>query len=287
MGPLDATELTALMERSRGREEISVALIDGPVALDHPDLASESVVELPGTNAACSRKSSSACVHGTFIAGILHAKRGSSAPAICPHCTLLVRPIFSEEATGSNGIPSASSEELAAAVFETIDAGAKVLNMSLGITYASPRNERLLHEALDYAAHRGVLCVVAAGNQGTIGSSTLTRHPWAIPVVACNLQGRPMNLSNLATSIGRNGLSAPGEQITSLGTEGKPSSFEGTSAATPFVSGTAALLWSEFPSASAATIKLALTNIPGRQRKAIVPPLLNAAAAYSALSKVG
>ena len=47
--------------------------------------------------AACKNASSIACRHGTFVAGILCAKRGLSAPAICPGCTLLLRPIFMDE----------------------------------------------------------------------------------------------------------------------------------------------------------------------------------------------
>jgi hypothetical protein len=35
-------------------------------------------------------------LHGTFIVGILCAKRSSDAPAFCPSCILLVRPIFAE-----------------------------------------------------------------------------------------------------------------------------------------------------------------------------------------------
>jgi hypothetical protein len=36
---LDVIGLRALTERTAGRAEIAVALLDGPVALDHPDLA--------------------------------------------------------------------------------------------------------------------------------------------------------------------------------------------------------------------------------------------------------
>ena len=43
-----------------------------------------------------------------------------------------------------------------------------------------------------------------------------------IPVAACDLQGRPLNESNLGSSIGRRGLMAPGVAITSLGRNGKP-----------------------------------------------------------------
>jgi hypothetical protein len=50
--------------------------------------------------------------------------------------------------------------------------------------------------------NRGVLFVAAAGNQGALGSSVITRHPWLIPVVACDRSGRVMAVSNLGASIG-------------------------------------------------------------------------------------
>ena len=141
-----------------------------------------------------------------------------------------------------------------------IGAGAKVVNLSAALTKPSSRGERQLEQALDYAAQRGVLVVAAAGNQGTVGSSAITRHPWVIPVIGCDLQGRPTAESNLGGFIGCWGLAAPGENIVSLGTDGKPQTSSGTSAAAPFVTGSIALLWSDFPSASAAQIKLAVTQ---------------------------
>ena len=85
------------MERTRGRPEIVIGLIDGPVVRDHPDLAVDHIREMPGKfSSACIRVDSAACQHGTFVAGILSAKSGSPAPGICPNCTLLVRPIFAE-----------------------------------------------------------------------------------------------------------------------------------------------------------------------------------------------
>ena len=89
-----------------------------------------------------------------------------------------------------------------------------------------------------------------------------------------------MNESNLGASIGRRGLSAPGKDITSLGAEGQPLTLGGTSVAVPFVTGAIALLWSEFPAASAARIKLAICNASAPRRASVVPPLLDAAAAY-------
>ena len=118
-------------------------------------------------------------------------------------------------------MPSATPQELAAAIIECIDAGARVINLSLALAQPSTKGEQALEEALNQAVRRGVIVVAAAGNQGTLGSSAITRHPWVIPVVACDLRGRPMNESNLGSSIGRRGLSAPGDGVTSLGAEGQ------------------------------------------------------------------
>jgi subtilisin family serine protease len=284
MGPLDLVNLTRLMERTSGRAEIKVGLIDGPVAMDHPDLVGQNIQEVPGKLAgACSRAGSVACMHGTLVAGMLCAKRGSIAPAICPGCTLLVRSIFPETASANGDMPSAKPEELASAVIETVNAGARLMNLSAALAQPSAKGERELEEALDYAAKRNVILVVAAGNQGTVGSSVITRHAWAIPVTACDLEGRLTAESNLGSSIGRHGLTAPGTDITSLGTDGKPKTFGGTSAAVPFVVGALALLWSEFPNASAPQVKLAVTQA-GTRKRSLAPPLLDAWAAYGAMN---
>ena len=284
MAPLDLVRLTPLMERSSGSPEVKIGLIDGPVVTQHPDLAVEHLRAIPGNNGAtCTRANSTACLHGTFVVGILSAKRNSPAPAICPNCTLLIRPIFVEQTTGSEQMPSATPQELAVAIIECIDAGARVINLSLALVQPSSKGEQSLEEAVNQAVRRGVIVVAAAGNQGTLGSSAITRHPWVIPVVACDLRGKPMTESNLGSSIGRRGLTAPGDAITSLSAEGQPLTLGGTSVAVPFVTGTIALLWSEFPAATAAQIKLAISQASAPRRASIVPPLLDAAAAYQIL----
>lgn len=284
MGPLELVRLTALMERTGGSPNVRVGLIDGPVATQHPDLKGERLREITGNNGGtCARANSAACLHGTFVAGILSAKRNSPAPSICPACTLLIRPIFAEATSGREQMPSATPRELAAAIIECIDAGARVINLSLALARPSVKDEQALHDALDHALKRGVIVVAAAGNQGTLGSSAITRHQWVLPVMACDLRARPMSESNLGSSIGRRGLSAPGDDITSLGAEGQLLTLGGTSVSAPFVTGTVALLWSEFPSATAAQIKLAVTQAPARRRASVVPQLLDAEAAYQIL----
>ena len=281
---LAAVGLIPVMEVTAGAREIVAALIDGPVAGDHPDLATENIRRLSGAAGPATPNNRLALAHGTYVAGILAARRSSGAPAICPGCTLLVRPIFLETASDNTEMPSATPDEVADAVAECVDAGARVVNLSIAIASPSPNKEKKLEEALSHAAHRGAIVCAAAGNQGTIGSSAITRHVWVIPVAACDLRGHPIGPSNLGASIGRRGLMAPGEAVTSLGTRGEPVTSGGTSAAAPFVTGTVALLWSAFPTATATEIKRAITQAGPAARKAIVPPLLNAWAAYQTMA---
>jgi subtilisin family serine protease len=142
-----------------------------------------------------------------------------------------------------------------------------------------------LQQALSYAARKGVVAVVAAGNQHRIGGPALTGHCWTLPVIACDFSGHPIAETNLSASAAKWGLSAPGE-VTSMNPEGKPLVGRGTSVAAAIVSATVALLWSEFPEMDAATIKLALTRSGLHRRSGLVPPVLNAWAAHQSLSAI-
>jgi subtilisin family serine protease len=279
--PLELVRLPPLMERTTGSPDVTIGLIDGPVVATHSDLPQERVRDIAREGGGvCTRPESAACLHGTFVAGILCARRGSSAPAICPDCTLLVRPIFREMTTARAAeLPTATPGELARAILDCLEAGARVLNVSAAIVRPMGRTERDLQDALDQSARRGVIVIAAAGNQGIIGGTDITSHPWVIPVVAYDLQGRPMNYTNIGGSIGRRGLGAPGDRITSLGATGQPLTLDGTSAAAPFVTGTVALLWSEFRDATAAAVKFAVTRAAIPRRQSVVPPLLDAGVA--------
>jgi subtilisin family serine protease len=274
------------MERTSGRPEVTVALIDGPVARDLTALPPGRIREAGGSpTSSCTVAQSFACRHGTIVASILAADRDSGAPGICPGCSFIARPVFSETPSGEQPdslgrMPSATPEELAAAITDCISAGARIVNLSLSVVRASPRSDRELTIALDQAASQGVLVVAAAGNQGTVVSTAITRHPWVIPVVACDFLGRALAMSNLAASIGQHGLSAPGDHVTTFDPSGALVASGGTSVAAPFVTGAAALLWSELPHASGDTIKRALTDPTGRRPRSLVPPLLDAWGAF-------
>ena len=280
---LDLVGLTPLMEITNGSPEVAIGLIDGPVSTDHADLALSNVKDIRSSRAvACSHAGSVACMHGTYVAGILIAGRASEAPAICPGCALLVRPIFLEATTGIDD-PRADLAELAEALTDCTDARVRVVNVSAALAQPWIKDDRALTEALDHAARRGVIVVVAAGNQGTLGSTAITRHPWVIPVVSYDEHGRPQNHSNIGRSIGRSGLGAPGVEITSVGADGWPLTSSGTSAAAPFVTGAVALLCSAFPDASGNEIKSALLEVRTRRRSTVVPPLMDAWSAHQVL----
>lgn len=136
-----------------------------------------------------------ACRHGTFIAGILCAKRGLASPAICPGRTLLIRPIFIDQVLTSNNnkrdndvlsFPSTTPEELSDAIIEVVDAGAVIINLSLGLSTSSLMTYPKLQEAYNYSRKHGAIIVAASGNQGNIGSID---NQWIIPVAACDEYG--------------------------------------------------------------------------------------------------
>ena len=173
-------------------------------------------------------------------------------------------------------------EELSKAIVQTIDAGAKIVNLSLGLSSSSLTTDQRLKEAYDYALRKGAILVAAAGNQGNIGHTTMLDHNWLIPVSACDFQGRIDPMSNFGRSISKRGLMAPGVNITSTAPDGKYTQMSGTSAAAPFVTGTIALLWSIFPEAPAHNITRSLISNKIYNRT-IIPPILNAYDAYKLL----
>jgi subtilisin family serine protease len=285
---MEASELVRLeplMERTEGRRDVTVGVIDGPVQLEHPAFSGQSIRQIDrDLPASCHSLDRAGCLHGTLVMGLLAANRNMNGSGLCPGCGFVVRPIFPDAAADNETMPASNIRELKAAIADSIEAGANVINVSAALLEPWPQRVEQLNEILDHAARVGVLVVAAAGNQGTVGASALTRHPWVIPVASCDLQGRPSKESNLGKSIGRHGLSAPGEGIPCIQLNGRTMTFSGTSAATPFVTGAIALLWSLFRGATAAQIKLAVTGTARHRRTAITPPLLDAWGAYLAMS---
>jgi subtilisin family serine protease len=292
MDPLNQTGLQSLMSVSNGDPDIVIGIIDGPVDLNHPAFQDSNIKTVRDSQvSACKNATSIACSHGTFIAGILCAKRGFSAPAICPNCKFIFNPIFKEEANNTNNknmmiFPSVTPEELANAIIEIIDAGARIINLSLGLSSSSLTTYCNLQQAYDYALHKGVIIVVAAGNYGYIGNISLIDHKWLIPVAACSEDGRLDPTSNFGASIGNRGVMAPGVNIKSTCPGGQYIHMSGTSVAAPFVTGSIALLWSIFSNATPAAIMKSITIGTSFKRRSIVPPLLDVGAAWNRLKNL-
>jgi len=282
--PTDLIRLRGVMALTSGRPDVVVGVIDGPVALDHPDLRSANVHVLPGADTPSrDADSMAAYTHGTFTFGILAARRGAAAPAIAPTCTFLSRAVLLDGAS-LDATPSASWSTLAEAIVQCVDAGARLLNLSVTVLGSVLSINPALQEALEYTRRRGVLVVSAAGNQGMKESSTISAHPWLLPVVAYSCDGGALPSSGLSPTIGRWGIGSPGDGVVSLNPGGQFSVSSGTSIAAAFVTGTAALLWSLHPTAGPTDIKRAVLASAGTQRKTIIPPLLDAWRAYHILS---
>lgn len=284
--PLRQTKLDALMVISSGCREVVIGIVDGPVDFSHPGFQGVNIQAASETQlGACRRASSVACHHGTAVAGILCAQRSANAPGICPACTVILRPVFGETLPGNRHTPTSTPTELANAIRETIEAGAKIINLSLGLSVSSLGVYRELEEVCHLARRRGVLLVAASGNQGSVGYLPLLSHPWIIPVAACDAQGRLLPESNISPSIGRRGLMAPGMNIVTTASGGGYAPIHGTSAAAPFVSGALALLWSLYPKATADQVRESLLLSAAPRRRTVTPPLLHALAARNILAQ--
>lgn len=273
MEPLKLVKLSRLMNLSKGSPKVKVGIIDGPIDFSHPDFIDSNIITIRESDRErCKNSTSFACQHGTLVTGIIASKRGSPSPAICPNCTFIINPIFSE----NQGYPTSTPERLATAIVETIDAGANIINLSAGLSMSSIRKYNELEEAIQYAIAKKVLLIVASGNQGKIAITPSFNNVNFIIVTACDSMGLPSTDSNLG---GKNSLSmsimAPGVDILTTVPNKGYLSVSGSSIATPFITGTIALVFSLFPNLSSLELKNILSETHKKART-IIPPLLDA-----------
>jgi subtilisin family serine protease len=288
MDPLEQTKLRSLMTTSSGLPEVVIGIIDGPVDFSHPDFEDCNIRTVRGSQyTACKSVSSIACIHGTFIAGVLSGKRERHSPSICPNCNIIIYPIFTDDSDNNNNntffIPSSTPKELARAIVETVNAGAKIINLSIGLSISSLTLYQELQEAYNYASGHGTIIVIAAGNQGNIGYTSILNHSWPIPVASCDEFGMPDFHSNFGSSIGSSGLMAPGVNVTSTSAGGGYRQMSGTSISVPFVTGAIALLCSIFPKATTEEIIYSVRMISSFNGRSMIPPILDAEAAVEKL----
>jgi hypothetical protein len=171
------------------------------------------------------------------------------------------------------GTARGSIESTLAAIEYVMLRGAKVINLSLG----GPSTELELmllsaHPLFDELERRGVLLVIAAGNENQdIDASPVSPagidRPNTIVVMATDPDGRPARGWDAGagqwvpyTNWGRNRvhIAAPGTMILGIPQVGATSYGDGTSYATPIVTAAAAILMGKHPEWDVATVRRAI-----------------------------
>lgn len=212
--------------------DVTVAVIDTGVDVEHPDLAGQL---LPGVNvigSAVDPDVQDGHGHGTHVSGTIAAVTDNSlgVAGVAPDAAILPVKVLSD--TGSGW-----SSDVAEGIVYAADHGARVLNLSL----AGGSNNSVLEQAVNYARAQGVVVVAAGGNSGA--TSNAPAYPAALPgviaVAATDATDHNAAFSNTGRYID---VAAPGVAIRSTLPGESYGNLSGTSMAAPHVAGTAALL---------------------------------------------
>lgn len=207
--------------------EIKVAVIDSGIDADHPALSGRILPELGYDLANNDSDADDDHGHGTHVAGI-----------ICANSTENVK-LIPFKAVSKNGKGSFSA--LTAALEMAVNAGADVINFSLGIYGTSNDNYIKMLEYTKLLEENKIIAVAAAGNNSAdVSYSVPASIDYYITVSACDINGNfDSSYSNYGESVD---ICAPGTSIYSTLPNGTYGYKSGTSMACPFVSAAAAML---------------------------------------------
>lgn len=222
-----AIDVPAAWKFTKGKG-VTVAVLDTGGDMEHRDLKTQIKAAKDFTGS----RSGPADVngHGAHCLGVIGAaQNGVGMVGVAPEAKLL-----SGKVLGDNG--SGLSTWIAAGIDWAVEQGADVISMSLGSSAADARIQAAIKRAVD----AGVIVVAAAGNdgprEGTVG------YPGGFPEVICvgavNDKGAVANFSSRGPRVD---VAAPGVNVRSCYPGDRFATMSGTSMATPYVAGVAAL----------------------------------------------
>ena len=210
---------------------VKVAILDTGIDLDHPDLrVAGNVSFVEGTVNGDDDNG-----HGTMVAGIVAAlDNGIGMVGIAPEVELYAVKVLDSKGIGTSCAVRRGIEW-------AIDNDMQVVNMSFGCASELPQEVKA---ALKKAYQAGIVLVAAAGNEGT--TSGKENNIWApakyAPVIAVGAIDE-LDSRNSSSSTGDTlELVGPGVKIYSTLAGGGYANLTATSAASPHITGVAALL---------------------------------------------
>lgn len=173
--------------------------------------------------------------HGTYAASVIAARAddGAGIAGVCPECTILPGKVL--DAAGSGYM-----SDIADGIVWATDSGAQVVNLSL----SGPSDTTYLASAVDYATSRGVLLLAAAGNDGLTTQRWPAADPDVVAVAGSDKADAKYSWSNHDPSWVD--VAAPGCNVAGK-LDGTYAWFCGTSSATPYAAGVAALRLASHP----------------------------------------
>ncbi|MFM6282140.1 MAG: S8 family peptidase, partial [Dolichospermum sp.] len=185
--------------------------------------------------------------HGTHVSGTIAAENnGIGVVGIAYNSQ-----IMSVKALDANG--SGSYSNITKGIYYAVDNGAKVINLSLGAK--SPNDS--LKSAVEYASSKGVIVVMAAGNNSESIPSYPARYAYnsGIAVGAVDQNNNLANFSNRSGSQEIAYITAPGVNIYSTVPNNQYANYSGTSMAAPHIAGVVALMLSANPNLTESQVR--------------------------------
>jgi thermitase len=246
---VEAISLGEAHARTRGDPEVTIAVLDTGVWPEHPEYADRLVPGFDfvdildgadtflGDRLGADADPADRWVgHGSHVTGLLVAQGRGMDRGAAPRCRVMPVRVLGALRQGDRLIGAGLVDNITAGMKYAVDHGAQVINMSLGVRH---EGGGLPHAAVvRYAEARGVTVVAAAGNDGT---DTLY-YPGALPgVLAVGAGGRDGAGAPETTWGDQVDLVAPGTEIWSTWLGNRYAFATGTSQATPYVAGAAAL----------------------------------------------